>query len=63
MTTFTSCVQNQSDLSIVNQEKTEATAQGVDSTPTFYINGTQVLGAQPYAQFQTVINSALAAAQ
>jgi protein-disulfide isomerase len=63
MTTFTSCVQNQSDLAVVNQEKTDATNQGVDSTPTFYINGTQVLGAQPYAQFEQVINSALAAAQ
>lgn len=61
MTTFTSCVNNQSDLTIVNQEKTDATNQGVNSTPTFFINGTQILGAQPYAQFQTVINSALAA--
>ncbi len=63
MTTFTSCVNNQSDLSIVNQEKTDATAQGVNSTPTFYINGTQVLGAQPYAQFQQTIDAAIAAAK
>jgi protein-disulfide isomerase len=63
MATFTSCVQNQSDLSIVNQEKTDATAQGVNSTPTFFINGTQVLGAQPYAQFQQTIDAAIAAAQ
>jgi protein-disulfide isomerase len=63
MTTFTSCVNNQSDLSIVNQEKTDATTQGVNSTPTFYINGTQILGAQPYAQFQQTIDAAIAAAQ
>lgn len=61
MTTFTSCVTNDSDASIVAQEKAAATAQGVDSTPTFYINGTQILGAQPYAQFQTTIEAALAA--
>lgn len=63
MSTFTSCVQNNSDASIVTQEKTAATAQGVDSTPTFYINGTQILGAQPYAQFQAAIETALAAAK
>lgn len=63
MATFTSCVQNQSDLSIVNQEKTDATAQGVNSTPTFFINGTQILGAQPYAQFQQALDAAVAAAK
>ena len=62
MTTFTSCVNNTSDANIVAQEKTDATAQGVNSTPTFYINGTQVQGAEPYAQFQTVLNAAIAAA-
>ena len=60
MTTFSSCVNGNSDASIVAQEKTDATAQGVNSTPTFYANGTQVMGAQPYAQFQQVINAALA---
>ncbi len=62
MTTFTSCVQNNSDANVVNQEKTDATNAGINSTPTFYINGTQVLGAQPYAQFQQAIDAALAAA-
>jgi len=61
MATFTSCVNNQSDKNIVAQEKSDATAQGVNSTPTFYINGTQILGAQPYAQFQAAINTAEAA--
>ena len=63
MTTFTSCVKNNTDANIVTQDKTNATAQGVNSTPTFYINGTQVLGAQPYAQFQQVIEAALASAK
>lgn len=61
MTTFTSCVNNNSDANIVAQEKTDATNEGVESTPTFYINGTQVLGAQPYAQFEQVIDAAIAA--
>jgi protein-disulfide isomerase len=63
MTTFTSCVQNNSDANMVAQEKTDATAQGVNSTPTFYINGTQILGAQPYAQFQQALDAAVAAAK
>ena len=61
MTTFTSCVQNNTDANLVVQDKTDATAQGVNSTPTFFINGTQILGAQPYAQFQQTIDAALAA--
>lgn len=63
MTTFTSCVQNSSDANDVTAEKNAASAAGVNSTPTFYINGTQVLGAQPYAQFQQAIDAALAAAK
>lgn len=63
MATFTSCVQGNSDAAIVAQEKTAATAQQVNSTPTFFINGTQILGAQPYAQFQQAIDAALAAAK
>jgi len=30
----------------------------VESTPTFFINGVQVVGAQPYAEFQRVLNKA-----
>ena len=63
MSTFTSCVNNVSDGNIVTQEKTDGTAQGVNSTPTFFVDGTQILGAQPYAQFQQAIESALAAAK
>jgi len=57
MTKFTSCVQNNTDATIVAQEKTAASAQGVNSTPTFFINGTELLGAQPYAQAQCGGNS------
>lgn len=60
MTTFTSCVNNNSDANIVAQEKSAATAAGVDATPTVFINGTQVTGAQPYSAFKSVIDAALA---
>ncbi len=36
---------------------------GVTSTPSFFVNGKQILGAVPYAQFQAEIEAALQAAQ
>lgn len=33
---------------------------GVNSTPTMYINGRPVIGAQPFEQFQAVIDEELA---
>jgi protein-disulfide isomerase len=30
---------------------------GVESTPTFFINGRKIVGAQPYAEFQKVLSS------
>lgn len=59
MTTFTSCVQNNTDANIVAQEKGAASAAGINSTPTFLINGTVITGAQPYSVFQTALDSAL----
>lgn len=59
MTTFTSCVQNNTDANIVAQEKGDAAAVGINSTPSFLINGQQITGAQPYSVFQTAINTAL----
>ncbi len=60
MTQFTSCIDNTSDASIVAQEKANATAAGVNSTPTFFVNGQQIVGAQPYSAFQQALDSALA---
>ena len=57
--TFTSCINNNADGSIVAQEKDAASAAGINSTPSFLINGTPVTGAQPYSVFQQVLDSAL----
>ena len=35
---------------------------GVNSTPTFFVNGTKVVGAVPYSDFEKALNAALAAA-
>jgi protein-disulfide isomerase len=58
---FTQCVDGNTDAGIVSADVSTAEAGGINSTPTFYINGTQVLGADPYASFQQVIDKALAA--
>ncbi len=57
---FTSCIDGNKDASIVVQQKSDAIAAGVNSTPTLFINGQQILGAQPYAAFKTIIDAALA---
>jgi protein-disulfide isomerase len=31
----------------------------VTAVPTFFVNGTKIVGAQPLADFETVINAAL----
>jgi protein-disulfide isomerase len=59
MTTFTSCVNNNSDANIVAEEKGAAANAGVDSTPTFLINGQMITGAQPYSVFQQALDNAL----
>lgn len=46
----------------VAQDKVDATAAGIKSTPSFVINGKLVLGALPFAQFHKEIEDALAAA-
>jgi len=58
MSTFTSCVKNNTDAGIVAQEKSAATAAGINSTPSFLINGTMVAGAEPYSTFQQALDSA-----
>lgn len=40
---FTTCVNSNADASIVTQEKTNAEAAGVDSTPTFFIDGSEIV--------------------
>jgi len=49
-------------LPAIQQEADAARAAGVASTPTFFVNGTKIVGAQPYSQFQAAIDAALAKA-
>lgn len=61
--TFRNCLSNKTDESKVNQDMTDGTAAGVSGTPTFFINGNILVGAEPYATIKASIDSALAAAK
>ena len=51
----------QNDISFADSLPTENGEPAVGGTPTFFINGTRVVGAYPLAYFQQVINAQLAA--
>jgi protein-disulfide isomerase len=57
--TFTSCIDTNKYAALVTQEKTDAANVGVNSTPTFFVNGTLVQGAQPLSAFQAIIDPLL----
>jgi len=47
-------------LEAIQKEADEARDAGVTSTPTFFVNGTKIVGAQPYGTFQEAIDAELA---
>jgi protein-disulfide isomerase len=46
----------------VQQDMKEGMAEGVSATPTFFINGRILSGAQPFEAFKTIIDEELARA-
>jgi protein-disulfide isomerase len=57
---FTSCMDSNKYTSVVTKSTTDAQALGVSSTPTIFVNGQKILGAQPFSVFQAAIDQALA---
>lgn len=53
---FASCYDNNKYVAQIEKDKNDASAIGVNATPTNYINGQMVQGAQPYAAFKSVID-------
>lgn len=47
-------------LAAIQEEKDEADANGVSSTPTFFVGDKKIVGAQPFVQFSTAIDAELA---
>lgn len=44
----------------ITADRESGTERGVTSTPTFFVNGERIVGAQPFAAFQAAIEKALA---
>jgi protein-disulfide isomerase len=47
----------------VTADSNEGMRVGANGTPTFFINGRQVVGAQPFEAFKTIIDQELAKAK
>ena len=59
MDTFNQCLSSHKYQSEVEADFTYAANLGVQSTPTFFVNGLAVVGAQPYSVFSTLIDQEL----
>lgn len=58
--TFNECLDSRKYKDFVKEDMAYAASIGVQSTPTFYINGKPVIGAQPLAVFEQIIQAELA---
>jgi protein-disulfide isomerase len=58
--TFRSCLDGKKDDSKAAADLADGQKAGVTGTPTFIVNGTSLVGAQPYSAFKTVIDQELA---
>jgi protein-disulfide isomerase len=58
---FTADLDGPRSQAALERDQAEAAKAGVDGTPTFFINGTPLVGAQPLEAFTEVIDKALAA--
>lgn len=60
---FAKCFDSKETKSLVDDDMKAAEALGVNSTPTFFVNGKKVAGALPFGQFKAMIDEELAAAK
>jgi protein-disulfide isomerase len=56
---FNSCLDSAKYASRVDTDTADGSKFGVSGTPSFFINGELLVGAQPFAQFKTAIDAAL----
>lgn len=56
---FTQCFDSKASQAQVDKDLEEATAIGANSTPTFFINGRRLEGAQPFESFKSIIDQEL----
>ena len=59
MDSFNQCRENPEILNQVQSDLSLGEMVGIDGTPTFFVNGYRIKGAQPFEEFQKVIDSIL----
>lgn len=57
--TFNNCLDNKTHQSKIDEDFAAGSEVGVSGTPTFYINGKQIVGAQPFSAFKAIIDEEL----
>jgi protein-disulfide isomerase len=62
MTAWRSCVRTHATRPMIEADQARLRAQGVQSTPTFFVGSQKIVGAAPTATFIEALNSALAKA-
>lgn len=56
---FTSCFDQSQHQAEIDKDNSDGQTAGVSGTPTFYINGIQMVGALPFDEFKKAIDAAL----
>ena len=56
---FNQCLDKNATLQTVKDDQAEGARVDVSGTPTFYINGQKVVGAQPFTKFKEAVDAAL----
>jgi protein-disulfide isomerase len=56
---FNTCLDSGKTAAAITQDLNDGQAAGVSGTPTFFVNGQKIVGAQPFAVFDTAIQQAL----
>lgn len=56
---FNNCLDAKKFQAEVDKDASDGRAVGVSGTPTFYVNGIQLVGAQPYPAFKEILDKAL----
>src|SRR3989344_6166493 len=56
---FNRCFDASKYKDVVEKDQTEGQTAGVSGTPSFFVNGTLIVGAQPYTQFKDALDKAI----
>ena len=57
---FNSCLDSGRYIQEVQKDFSDGAAAGVEGTPSFFVNGRKLVGAQPFAAFKQLIDAELA---